>query len=127
MLYTSNISESEQIRYIIYEEEFEDRFPICGEETPEEPGSCDEGSEGSTGPDDAEDADADADADAVADADADADTDLDSDLDDDEIGGEEAASSDDDGKGGGCATAGAESASHLAWLGLALIGARRRR
>ena len=62
-----------------------------------------------------------------ADADADADTDLDSDLDDDEIGGEEAASSDDDGKGGGCATAGAESASHLAWLGLALIGARRRR
>ena len=42
MLYTSNISDSEQIRYIIYEKEFEDLFPICGEDTPDEPGSCDD-------------------------------------------------------------------------------------
>ena len=37
MLYTSNISDSEQIRYIIYEKEFEDLFPICGEDTPTSP------------------------------------------------------------------------------------------
>jgi hypothetical protein len=62
MLYTSGIADTEQIRYIIYDQDLEDRFPICFEETPAEPGSCDEASD---------DADADADADADTDTDAD--------------------------------------------------------
>ena len=123
MLYTSNMSESEQIRYIIYEEEFEDRFPICGEETPAEPGSCDDEPDEAGEPDDGEDADADSD----ADADADADADTDSDLDAEEVGGEEAGASGDDGKGGGCASVGSGAGVGLAWLALALVGVRRRR
>ena len=47
--YTSGIGGSDQIRYIVYAEELEDRFPICGEETPEDPGSCDESSSDAEG------------------------------------------------------------------------------
>ena len=50
-LYVSGIRESEQIRYIVYEPEFEDQFPICGEETPDDPGTCDEDSGEATVPD----------------------------------------------------------------------------
>jgi hypothetical protein len=40
-LYHSNIHSQEQYRFIEYKWELEDRFPICGVGTPEEPGSCD--------------------------------------------------------------------------------------
>ena len=64
-LYTSGLVESDQIRYIDYNELMEDRFEVCGIGMVEDPGSCD--------PDGNQDFDIDADTDADADADADAD------------------------------------------------------
>jgi len=121
MLYTSNISESEQIRYIIYEKELEDRFPICGEETPDEPGSCDDEPDDSEGPDEPGD-----DGDDTDEGSGD-DTDTGMDSGGEEVGGEDANTTTDEGKGGGCSTAGGGSASHLGWFALAFIGLRRRR
>jgi uncharacterized protein (TIGR03382 family) len=47
MLYETNIQDFDQIKFIGYRYELEDRFPICGEGMAEEPGSCDEaGGEG---------------------------------------------------------------------------------
>ena len=43
VLYTSNITSSEQVRYIEYEYTLEDRFEICGLGWAEDPGSCDDG------------------------------------------------------------------------------------
>jgi len=40
----TNITDSEQIRYIQYLPELEDRFPVCGLGFVEDPGSCDDGS-----------------------------------------------------------------------------------
>ena len=42
MLYSSNIFSQEQIRYIEYKPELEDRFPVCGVGMVEDPNSCDE-------------------------------------------------------------------------------------
>jgi len=42
MLYSSNITDQEQYRFIEYQYELEDRFPICGVGMAENPGSCDE-------------------------------------------------------------------------------------
>jgi uncharacterized protein (TIGR03382 family) len=47
----SNITNSEQIRYIEYLPELEDRFPICGLGFAEDPGSCDDGSGDGAGDD----------------------------------------------------------------------------
>ena len=41
-LYTSGLTDNEQIRYILYNEEMEDRFPVCGVGMVDNPGSCDE-------------------------------------------------------------------------------------
>ena len=46
MLYTSGISSSEQIRYIIYNSEMEDRYPVCGWGMVDEPGTCDDDEDG---------------------------------------------------------------------------------
>ena len=46
MLYISGISESEQIRYIIYDSEMEDRYPVCGWGMVDEPGTCDDDEDG---------------------------------------------------------------------------------
>jgi len=40
MLYSSGIQSSEQVRYIVYKEELEYLYPICGEGFPDEPGQC---------------------------------------------------------------------------------------
>ena len=40
-LYTSGLVESDQIRYIDYNELMEDRFEVCGIGMVEDPGSCD--------------------------------------------------------------------------------------
>ena len=45
MLYNSNIFSQEQIRYIEYKPELEDRFPVCGVGMVDDPGSCDEAPE----------------------------------------------------------------------------------
>ena len=47
MLYTSGIWSTEQIRFIDYNEDMEDRFPVCGIGMVDDPGTCD--SESSTG------------------------------------------------------------------------------
>jgi MYXO-CTERM domain-containing protein len=39
-LYNTGIRSSEQLRWIEYAYELEDRWPICGEGTPDDPGSC---------------------------------------------------------------------------------------
>jgi hypothetical protein len=41
-LYTSGLTETEQIRYILYDEQMEDRFPVCGLGMVDDPGSCDD-------------------------------------------------------------------------------------
>ena len=58
-LYTSGLKENEQIRYIIYNEEMEDRFPVCGVGMVDDPGSCDDDSNGDDdgGPDFVDDGD----------------------------------------------------------------------
>lgn len=40
-LYSSNITSSEQLRWISYAHELEDRWPICGVDAVTDPGSCD--------------------------------------------------------------------------------------
>ena len=40
MLYNTNITDQEQIRFITYKKELEDRFPTCGKESVPYPGSC---------------------------------------------------------------------------------------
>ncbi len=52
-LYETGIVSSRQVRYISYDWALEDRWPICVEGTPEEPGSCDAEPPGSGGPVDA--------------------------------------------------------------------------
>lgn len=42
MLYTSGIRSTEQIRFIDYNEEMEDRFEVCGIGMVEDPGTCEE-------------------------------------------------------------------------------------
>lgn len=42
MLYNSNIFSQEQIRYIEYKPELEDRFPVCGVGMVEDPDSCED-------------------------------------------------------------------------------------
>lgn len=42
ILYDSNMWNSDQMRYIEYEDYLEDRYPICGEGWAETPGTCDE-------------------------------------------------------------------------------------
>jgi MYXO-CTERM domain-containing protein len=60
VLYTSNITSSEQVRYIQYEYYLEDRFEICGEGWAEDPGSCDDVDDGgSDGDGDGDDGDTD--------------------------------------------------------------------
>jgi len=51
-LYTSGIIENEQIRFIDYNIQMEDRFPVCGEGMLDDPGSCDEDGYDDGGPDD---------------------------------------------------------------------------
>ena len=41
MLYHSNILDNDQYRFIEYKYELEDRFPVCGIGTVDDPGSCD--------------------------------------------------------------------------------------
>jgi uncharacterized protein (TIGR03382 family) len=41
-LYVSGLRENEQIRYIIYNEQMENRFPVCGVGMVEDPGTCDD-------------------------------------------------------------------------------------
>jgi uncharacterized protein (TIGR03382 family) len=50
-LYVSGLREDEQIRYIVHNEELEDRFPVCGIGMVDDPGTCDDesGSEGEEG------------------------------------------------------------------------------
>ena len=112
--YTGGISGSDQIRYIVYLEELEDRFPICGEETPSEPGSCDEDSTAG---------DADTGGDAQVDDDDEPDAGAGSDSDPAvELGGVQGGD-----KGGcGCAVQVAPMGM-LAWVGLTLGWVRRRR
>ena len=56
-LYTSGLRETEQIRYILYNEQMEDRYPVCGVGMVEDPGTCDDDIEiddpDDTDPDDA--------------------------------------------------------------------------
>jgi MYXO-CTERM domain-containing protein len=121
MLYASGIADMEQIRYIVYEEELEERFPICFEETPEEPGSCDDGS----GVED----------DVDVDTDTPEDTGTDGDLDDGtgasatEIAGLSAYEPDEEKtRKGGCSVSGRSSQlGFLGWLSLGLVFVRRRR
>ena len=40
MLYTTGIGATSQVRYIVYKEDLEYLYPICGEGFPEEPGEC---------------------------------------------------------------------------------------
>jgi hypothetical protein len=40
MLYTTGIGSTDQVRYITYDHDLEDRYPICGEGWAEDPGSC---------------------------------------------------------------------------------------
>lgn len=42
VLYGSNIRDQEQVRYVLYDEALEDRFPRCVDGWVEDPGSCDE-------------------------------------------------------------------------------------
>ena len=42
-LYTSGLIENEQVRFINYNQEMEDRFPVCGKGMLPDPGSCDDG------------------------------------------------------------------------------------
>lgn len=42
MLYNTNLYNQIQQRYIIYDQQLEDRFPVCDEGMVENPGSCDE-------------------------------------------------------------------------------------
>jgi hypothetical protein len=42
VLYKSNMTGTSQMRYIQYNHQMEDRFPICGTGFPDDPGSCDE-------------------------------------------------------------------------------------
>ena len=51
MLYTSGIRASEQIRFIDYNIEMEDRFEVCGVGMVEDPGTCDEASSSGGGMD----------------------------------------------------------------------------
>ena len=51
MLYHTNITDQEQIRYITYKPELEDRFPVCGIGMVDDPNSCDD-AETTTDPDD---------------------------------------------------------------------------
>ena len=120
-LYVSGLPESEQIRYIMYSPDLEDQFPICGEETPADPGTCDDGSEEATEPD----SDSDTGRDGVSD------TGIDSDDETGPEGGSGIGAAD----GGaeeprkGCTTAGLHSLpAGLAWVValFALIGRWRR-
>ena len=51
MLYTSGIRSTEQIRFIDYNVEMEDRFEVCGVGMVEDPGTCDESSSSGGGMD----------------------------------------------------------------------------
>ena len=42
MLYTAGYMDNEQIRYILYNEDMEDRHPVCGIGMVDDPGSCDD-------------------------------------------------------------------------------------
>ncbi len=42
-LYASGIATNEQIKYITYKPELEDRYPICGEGMAADPGTCEDG------------------------------------------------------------------------------------
>ena len=42
VLYTSGVAATDQIRYIAYDEQLEDMFPVCGVGWVENPGTCDE-------------------------------------------------------------------------------------
>lgn len=53
VLYSSNIWDTFQVRYIVYDEQLEDRFPSCVTGWAENPGTCDNGQQG--GDDSAED------------------------------------------------------------------------
>lgn len=64
-LYTSGLNETEQIRYILYDEQLEDRFPVCGLGMVEDPGSCDDVSDGDH---DHDDVDADSDPESGSDS-----------------------------------------------------------
>ena len=122
-LYVSGLRESEQIRYIVYEPEFEDQFPICGEETPDDPGTCDEETGEGSEPDSQSDTGLVDDPDTGPGADADSEPDRDPTDETEEVGSEEP-------KKKGCATATSPSIrSALGWAVtlLALAGRGRRR
>ena len=53
MLYQTNILDNDQYRFIEYKYELEDRFPVCGVGTVDNPGSCDDNELNS--PEDSED------------------------------------------------------------------------
>ncbi|MCK6522705.1 DUF2330 domain-containing protein [Myxococcota bacterium] len=53
VLYGSNIRDQEQVRYVLYDEALEDRFPRCIDGWVEDPGSCD-GNDDDEEPDDDE-------------------------------------------------------------------------
>jgi hypothetical protein len=56
MLYTSGMTTSDQIRFIEYNEDMEDRYPICGLGMVDEPGTCPDGAgEGGSGETDVDD------------------------------------------------------------------------
>ncbi len=40
-LYTSGIADQQQVKYIVYNPDLEDLFPVCGEGMVEDPGTCD--------------------------------------------------------------------------------------
>jgi MYXO-CTERM domain-containing protein len=110
--YTGGISGSDQIRFIVYDEQLEDRFLICGEETPDDPGSCDESStEDDSETDGAGDGDGDADGGPGPDA----------------SGATQLGAYDEGGKSGCSCAVQAAPAGLLAWLGLGLGWGRRRR
>jgi hypothetical protein len=57
MLYASGLNTSDQIRFIEYDEQMEDMFPVCGIGMVTDPGTCDDGSTGTGDEDPPEDDD----------------------------------------------------------------------
>lgn len=49
MLYTAGYAANEQVRFILYNEQMEDRYPVCGIGMLEDPGSCDDETGGGSG------------------------------------------------------------------------------
>jgi hypothetical protein len=49
MLYTAGYMDNEQIRYILYNEDMEDRHPVCGIGMVDDPGTCDDESGSDSG------------------------------------------------------------------------------